>query len=84
MMVRMRTRPIQLVFSFSGSIELRRSAYHRALEQLPGDCTEPEITQTLIERLTAALRNGIRDEGELARAALFDIETSPNLSAEPL
>jgi len=67
----------------SDDLDMMAEAYHRALEQLPGDCTEPEITQTLIERLTAALRNGIRDEGELARAALFDSETSPRLSAEP-
>jgi hypothetical protein len=51
-------------------LDVMAEAYHLAAEQFSGDCTEPEISETLIEGLTAALRKGVRDENELARAAL--------------
>jgi hypothetical protein len=47
---------------------------------LPGDSTEPEITLNLIAGLTAAIRDGIRDEDALARAALAHVDIEPQLA----
>jgi hypothetical protein len=61
----------------SEDLDVMAEAYHRALEQLPGDSTEPEITLNLIAGLTAAIRDGIRDEDALARAALAQVDIEP-------
>ena len=58
----------------SHDLDVMAEAYHRALAYLPGDFTEPQVTQTLIEGLTSALSHGVRDEDELAKAALAHID----------
>jgi hypothetical protein len=54
----------------SDDLDVMAEAYHRALEQWPGECSDPDITQSLIQGITVALWQGVRDEDELARAAL--------------
>lgn len=51
-------------------LDVMAEAYLKALDQLPIARPTIELTQRLVKEIGAAITNGIRDEDELAAAAL--------------
>jgi len=56
-------------------LDVMAEAYVRALEQLPRALSSTEITQRLVEEIGNGVADGLRDENELATAALERVST---------
>jgi hypothetical protein len=51
-------------------LDVMAEAYIRALEKMPQEISTPAIAQRLVQEIGAAVASGLRDEDELANAAL--------------
>jgi len=51
-------------------LDVMAEAYIRALEKVPREISSTEITQRLVQEIGDGIASGLRDEDELARAAL--------------
>ena len=60
-------------------LDVMAEAYLRALAKLPVELPTIELTQRLVEEIGAAFVDGIRDEDELAAAALERSNLRPDL-----
>jgi hypothetical protein len=60
-------------------LDVMAEAYLKALDKLPVAQPTIELTQRLVEELGAAFAKGIRDEEELAAAALAGSNLRPDL-----
>ena len=60
-------------------LDVMAEAYLKALAKLPVESPTIELTQRLVEEIGTAFANGIRDEDELATAALARSNLRPDL-----
>jgi hypothetical protein len=63
----------------SDELDVMAEAYLKALAKLPVASPTIELTQRLVEEIGAAFANGIRDEDELAAAAVERSNLRPDL-----
>ena len=63
----------------SNELDVMAEAYLKALDKLPVESPTIELTQRLVEEIAAALVDGIRDEDELAAAAVERSNLRPDL-----
>ena len=63
----------------SEELDVMAEAYLKALAKLPVESPTIELTQRLVEEIGAAVADGIRDEDELAAAALERSNLRPDL-----
>jgi len=61
-------------------LDVMAEAYIRALDRLPVESPTTELTRRLVEQIGEALADGIRDEDELAAAAIRRSNIRPELS----
>jgi len=60
-------------------LDVMAEAYLKALDKLPVAQPTIELTQRLVEEIGAAVAKGLRDEDELAAAALARSNLRPDL-----
>lgn len=60
-------------------LDVMAEAYLRALAKLPVESPTIELTQRLVEEIGMAVANGIRDEDQLAAAAIERSSLRPDL-----
>ena len=60
-------------------LDVMAEAYLKALDKLPVESPTIELTQRLVEEIGTALAGGIRDEDELAAAAVERSNLRPDL-----